>query len=280
VDRAKLLSLTFSSARPILVEAALRYLKGLLGERSPGAGLEEDEEVVALAQQIANTIPALGRRLAIALSKGITEGEAWQLSQALGMRVRREGEGYSVHVVDFLKAKPPEKVYKLIYNPPRAGWVSLDGKRFRRVVEGAFVKAMLAKPPFPVERGRLTALLPKAKRVSVKVERHPPCIERIMAELKAGVNLSHYARWLLAVYLYNVGLSKDEIVDLYRSLPDFKEKVTRYHVEYIFKKGYSVPSCDKIKGYGLCVKNCGVSHPLELVKGHGRKGKGVGKGKA
>jgi len=277
VDRAKLLSLSFSEARPILVEEALRYLQRAV---KGGRSVEEREEVVALAQQIANALPALGRRLAIALSKGIGEKEAWVLSKALGLRVGREGERYRMHVVDFLKAKPPEKAYHLIYNPPRKGWVELDERRFRRVVEGAFVKAMLAKPPFPVERAKLLPLLPKVKRVSVKVNKHPPCIEKILAELKAGVNLSHYARWLLAVYLYNIGLSKEEIVELYRSLPDFKEKVTRYHVEYIFKKGYSVPSCDKIKGYGLCVKNCGVSHPLELVKGHGRKGKGVGKGKA
>lgn len=273
MDKVAILRIEHSQPRPIEVEEAIGYIKrALRGE------LEEKAEVIALAQQIANSLPALGRRLAIALSKTITEEEAESLAKALGLRFLKDEEGYRLHVVDYLKAKPPEKAYKLFYNPPERGWVLLERKRFRRVVEGAFFKALIGKKPIDAGREQLLPLLPKERKVTVKVKEHPPCIEKILAELKAGINLSHYARWVLAVYLYNIGMDKEEIIELYKSLPDFKEKVTRYHVEYIFKKGYSMPSCEKIKGYGLCVKDCGVKNPMELVRGHGGKRKGMDKG--
>jgi len=101
--------------------------------------------------------------------------------------------------------------------------------------------------------------------------RMPPCIERLIKELQHGENLSHFARFTLATFLIHAGWTTiDQIVDLFRNAPDFDEKVTRYQVEHLAgKRGgkkYDPPSCARIRQEGLCVADCGVRHPLELLR--------------
>jgi DNA primase large subunit len=70
------------------------------------------------------------------------------------------------------------------------------------------------------------------------------------------------------------GKSIDEIVDIFKKLPDFKESVTRYQLEHLSgKKGsskkYFVPSCEKIKLENLCYEKevCkGIVNPIQLLK--------------
>jgi len=100
-------------------------------------------------------------------------------------------------------------------------------------------------------------------------EAFPPCISAIYAALKRGENLSHHQRFVLAAFLGSIGVDKEEIVDLFRSLPDFKEKITRYQVEHILGergagKKYLPYSCEKMKVLGLCVADCGVKNPLQF----------------
>ena len=66
----------------------------------------------------------------------------------------------------------------------------------------------------------------------------------------------------------------EEMLELFKRLPDFDEKITRYQLEHLAgKKGgskrYYVPSCEKIKLENLCyeTKICqGISNPIQLVK--------------
>jgi len=107
--------------------------------------------------------------------------------------------------------------------------------------------------------------------------RMPPCIERLIEELRRGENLSHFARFTLATFLIHAGWTVDQIVDLFRNAPDFDEKVTRYQVEHLAgKRGggkkYDPPSCARIQQEGLCVADCGVRHPLELLRRRPRQG--------
>jgi len=81
----------------------------------------------------------------------------------------------------------------------------------------------------------------------------PPCIRRILAELKQTGSLGHWARFTLATYLKWVGYDKEKIIDLFRRYAtDFNERITRYQLDHIFgeaggRKDYLCPSCRSLK---------------------------------
>lgn len=83
--------------------------------------------------------------------------------------------------------------------------------------------------------------------------------------------MPHFVRFAPATFLIHAGWSVDQIVDLFRNAPDFDEKTTRYQVEHIAGrrgggKRYDPPSCRRMRQEGLCVADCGVGHPLELLR--------------
>ena len=92
----------------------------------------------------------------------------------------------------------------------------------------------------------------------------PPCIKRIKERADRGDNLSHEERLILLFWwMNNVTQDVDELVDLFRRVPDFDEKKTRYYVEHALKKGYKPFSCDKIKALELCPAEEGEKCPYE-----------------
>ncbi|HYP42449.1 MAG TPA: hypothetical protein VEQ18_00340 [Candidatus Nitrosocosmicus sp.] len=108
----------------------------------------------------------------------------------------------------------------------------------------------------------------------------PPCIEHLYRVLDAGENLPHSARLLLATFLLFSGKSIDEIVEIFRKLPDFNERITRYQLEHLSgktgsSKRYFVPSCEKIKMENLCHETnvCyGIIIPVQLLSKRRRGG--------
>jgi DNA primase large subunit len=101
----------------------------------------------------------------------------------------------------------------------------------------------------------------------------PPCIEHLYRVLDAGENLPHSARLLLATFLLFSGKSIEETVVMFRKLPDFNERITRYQLEHLSgktgsSKKYFVPSCEKIKMENLCYETnvCkGIINPVQLL---------------
>jgi DNA primase large subunit len=95
----------------------------------------------------------------------------------------------------------------------------------------------------------------------------PPCIAAILSNLRDGVNVPHTARFAVTAFLLNIGLTEDEIIEIYKNAPDFDEERTRYQVEHIAgNKGnvrYTAPSCDTMRTYGNCIK------PLQGLRGRG-----------
>ncbi len=105
-----------------------------------------------------------------------------------------------------------------------------------------------------------------------KVEKaFPPCVGRLRELLSRGEHLSHHQRFALATFMLSVGYSVDEVVDAFRTSPDFDEKVARYQVEHLAgqrgsRRRYLVYSCAKMKSLGLCVAECGTGSPLQYYK--------------
>lgn len=102
--------------------------------------------------------------------------------------------------------------------------------------------------------------------VKPKAGELPPCFEKLYTDLLSGNRLSHIANYHLAVFLFNVGYSFEEVLELYKNLPNFDEKIASYQIKNIFVKKYSVANCETLKSNGLCVSDCKVKHPLQLLK--------------
>ncbi len=93
-----------------------------------------------------------------------------------------------------------------------------------------------------------------------------PCIEQIINELRNGEKVSHIKRWVMAVFLVNRGWDTDRIVNIFANQPNFNERVTKYQIQHIKSKKYSMPSCATLKTQGVCIRNCKIKNPLQYRK--------------
>jgi DNA primase large subunit len=102
----------------------------------------------------------------------------------------------------------------------------------------------------------------------------PPCMRILINDLKSGKKLSHMGRFALVTYLHSINWSVEDVINLFKSLPDFREDITRYQVEHIFglrggRKVYSVPSCLTMKAASLCFPESpgcdNIKHPLQYL---------------
>ncbi len=182
----------------------------------------------------------------------------------------REGKIY-VHLPVFLRFTPRSPHYYLINRTIAGGLVQINSSEKKRMIEEAVRKhnervPLVRNPPERIASAarKIIEGLPKRKIASTaKLEdSHPPCIAELIDAVKRHQNLPHQARFYLAVYLIGIGLSNEQIIQFYSNFPDFSEKITKYQVEHARKRGYTVPSCATVVGYGLCRANCGINNPL------------------
>ncbi|VVC02627.1 DNA primase large subunit PriL [Candidatus Burarchaeum australiense] len=198
----------------------------------------------------------------------------------IGIRGEKENEGYVMPVVDYLLYAPGAKDYKLINKPLRSGAVLLTKREFTRVLEEAVRLGIERALPFSVPEapGLLTRaadeIRQEGKGLEPKYEAKfeggdfPPCIASLVERLKMGENLNHTARWALAVFMLNAGVSVDAIVNLYSFAPDFDERITRYQVEHAKARGYKMPTCSWMRSQGIgCEPPCRLSTPLRYKGG-------------
>jgi DNA primase large subunit len=103
----------------------------------------------------------------------------------------------------------------------------------------------------------------------------PPCIETLYQAFTSGRHLSHIGRFTLTSFLVNVGMPSEKVIELFKNVSDFNERMTRYQVEHIAgEKGsrtrYIPPKCDTLKTHGVCVAPdtlCQrVHHPLSYYR--------------
>ncbi|NPA22623.1 MAG: hypothetical protein GXN92_03560 [Candidatus Micrarchaeota archaeon] len=153
--------------------------------------------------------------------------------------------------------------FPLYYRDVRKGWVRIDRDKDGLEVLKKQITQKIASIPREEINKRFKDWRTQAEVRLLKVSSHPPCIEALLKKAKEGKNMGHYERLALALYLVNIRLPEDDIVEIFKSLPNFKEKTTRYHIQYVKEKGYSMFSCDKMKELKLCVAECGIKHPME-----------------
>ncbi|NHI93495.1 MAG: hypothetical protein EAX96_13490 [Candidatus Lokiarchaeota archaeon] len=83
----------------------------------------------------------------------------------------------------------------------------------------------------------------------------PSCINNAYVQLLEGKNLDHQERLIFEFFCLNIGMSKEELMNLFAHSPDFREDITKYMVSHAEHKGYISYSCKKIKAFGLCKIN-------------------------
>ena len=204
----------------------------------------------------------------------------------LAIDVTEDGRLFKVKAADYLMRSSHfhEQEWKMINRPVSKGQVYLDADETVRLVRSELavlitsrVHAMSLPPALPLaikEKAEelRTALAPRYEYRAHAVTEYPPCIKHALEVMGRSENLPHSARLMLATYMLAIGKSNDEIVEMFKSAPDYNERITRYQVEHLAgTKGsrtkYSVPSCDKLRTENLCfaTSDCaGIINPVQF----------------
>ncbi|MCS7102625.1 MAG: hypothetical protein NZ992_01930 [Candidatus Korarchaeum sp.] len=153
--------------------------------------------------------------------------------------------------------------WRLVNRVVAKGYVLVDRYELERIIAEHVRESVLRAPkvelPPPLvgiaeEASKLLAeRTPRGAEVKGEL---PPCISELLERVREGDNLTHQSRFALVAHLLERGWKEDQIVELFRSLPDFKERVTAYQVSHIAKRKYKPPSCDTMRDWGLCNTEC------------------------
>jgi DNA primase large subunit len=223
---------------------------------------------------------------------------AYMASDVLGMKVELGRPPYEFRLSfdDYLR-------YSVGLNEPRwrlvnrilvGGYVLITRPEMMTLIKNG-LEAMIARrleemgkvdvPDFlkpHVERLRKLLEQIQWRRASVPAklgpDAWPPCMQALRNRLLAGEPVSHFGNFAAAAFMLRIGMSVDEVVEMYSQRGDFDPRIARYQVEHIAgMKGsrtkYSAPRCSTMQTHGLCIENgrlCGgVRTPMEYYR---RKG--------
>lgn len=176
--------------------------------------------------------------------------------------------GFMIGFTSYLSFAPiTEPSWKLVNRWLYMGMVYLKDTEIAHIFREAAarrVEGIIASMPRPSVEGAMQGLVeealrhrPRPRAVSRPGE-VPPCVKHQLEMLRNGQNAPHMGRFLVAAYFLHAGLSEDEIVEFFRTAPDFNERITRYQIRQIARKGsegYMVPGCSKLATLGLCYRD-------------------------
>lgn len=205
-----------------------------------------------------------------------TDENILSLAKDLGIHSFSGEKKPMVGIPDFLLFAPKDAHYKLSSREVSNGKVSISEHERIRLVEEAVKKyvekipeSQSVPPQIKKAADKLFALLPKIEpqKISFKEGENPPCIEALLEMMKKHENVGHTGRWLLAVYLINRGMSTQDMLKIFSNAPDYSERIATYQIEHARKRGYKMPNCSSVAGYGYCVANCMITNPLNWKPG-------------
>ncbi|MBM3291641.1 DNA primase regulatory subunit PriL, partial [Candidatus Bathyarchaeota archaeon] len=186
-----------------------------------------------------------------------------------------------------------EDKWKLVNRVLKNGYVLLQQNEVARLIQGEvemLIKERVSiRPKFdlpePIKQklDEITKVFEENRRkigaedlpTEVIREAFPPCIRYCMEGLLSGRRASHMERFALTSFLINIGMPTESIVDLYVSVTDFDESLTRYQIEHIAglkgnKTRYTPPLCDTLRTHGICRNKDNIceriKHPLSYYR--------------
>ncbi|MFW5938610.1 MAG: DNA primase regulatory subunit PriL [Halanaeroarchaeum sp.] len=208
----------------------------------------------------------------------------------LSVAVRKTEDGYRMAVGPYLKyaASLRGEDWRLTARTLSDGTVAVDASELDEILRQAIEERVAADLPLSVPEVIATELEREVETVeetleeldftrdidTVVPELFPPCMQHLLDGIQRGDHLAHHSRFAITSFLTNIGLSTDEIVDLYQVNPGFGREMTEYQTEHIRGETspteYTAPSCATMKAYGDCVNPddlCdAISHPLSYYE--------------
>jgi len=222
------------------------------------------------------------------LLKTQTAGFLREFGTDFGVSTVMEEAHFRIHFTDYIRLASSMKdlKWKLVNRKLDHGNVRIIKEEFARLLQEAVRERIQASLPVDVPPGiceSCETYLVEIKEVlesrknefgagdfeAVETELFPPCITHAISNGRAGVNLAHSMRFAMTSFLLTVGMSVDDIINLFNVSPDFDMEKTRYQIEHIAGSSgttYKPPSCSTMKTYGNCYGEDGlckrISHPL------------------
>lgn len=286
----------------IIQESVTEIAGAIRGElRREQRETAEEAELQLLAYPLTRILlscinkPHLTHRYAVAEAKAAsinlkkeTDTCIKRIAEALGMHLEMDEDRFFIRLPDYVQVSHGirELKWKLVNQRMHRGRITLKKKQVIRLLEEKIKKRVLHNMPLEVSpeicrylqhyTQEINTLLSTTQHQAstintegVNKSHFPPCITHILKNLQAGVNLSHSARFALTSFLLSIGMSTDEITELFNVSPDFDVEKTRYQIQHIAGAGgttYTPPSCATMNSFGNCIgkdRLCGnISHPL------------------
>jgi len=203
------------------------------------------------------------------------------------------GADYRVRVPAYLEYAAGEwdDAWRLVNRELDAGEVPLTADELRLLLRQAVRRRVEADLPFEVPPAVGDHLETQTETIrewladldltrdidTVVPELFPPCMKALLDDVQKGEHLEHHSRFAIASFLTTIGMTTDEIVDLFEVNPGFGEEATRYQVDHIrgdtSPTEYSPPACATMQSYGDCVNKDDIcedvideSHPLNYYE--------------
>ncbi len=204
----------------------------------------------------------------------IAQNFEWKLALNNDQKIPYE---FALDFTDYLRNTTHlrEKKWKLVNRTLTNGKVYLTGnetarllaEEVRRYVEKRTEAKDLPKfPPKILETAERIKKLSIEKIGKTEMEgfpkvitqtAFPPCIQALYQAFSSGRHLSHIGRFTLTSFLINIGMPSEKVIELFKNISDFNERMTRYQVEHIAgergsRTHYTTPKCDTLKTHGVC----------------------------
>ncbi|MBX8641533.1 MAG: DNA primase large subunit PriL [Thermoplasmata archaeon] len=274
----------------VRVRGKERVLSSLREMKIPEALLSSEEQCnqeilsFAVSRMICSVIGDRFLVNRVAVTEGKRAGELigrnnsvlFRLAKEFGIVVgeTRDDGVYTIHFTSFLKlsSKMRSPEWKLLYQKLHRGYVAVDRQRLVRLIEQAVTDRLSERLPAYTDEIR-SALDAEIREVVIALNqmkeefqknnlgeiderRYPPCMRAILNQIRTSQNVPQMGRFAIVTFLHAIGMTAEQIFDLFSSVPDFRADVTRYQIEHITGRisstEYSVPECSTMKSYGIC----------------------------
>ncbi len=268
--------------------------------------VEQEEELFSypIARMLVSSVGDnyLVKRYVLAESEKITDDisredddKILKIASRLGFDADKDGSHFTLHFSDYLESTERLKSpgWKLVNQDLREGLVYLEKDKFIRTIKEKVSEIISDGLPAPTSDLILENFASELEEIEeslesiktdieevdmgeVETELFPPCIKKLLAGQKSGENLSHEGRFALTAYLKKVGLSEEEIVEIFKEAPDFDIDLASYQIQHIIGEisgtEYTPPGCGTMKTNGICFdpdslcEQEWMNHPLSYYR--------------
>lgn len=279
----------------VMERAVQRVVSALQGKMWKPVYLHPSDELIDLGSYAAarmmlsflrnrfliNKFAVAEAKRASALMRSDSVENLKKLGEELGIAPREFEGRLTLPAAAYVSFCPRSVDYRLIFRNVKGGHVEVTPHEVIRLMEEAVKMRLespkpLQSPPGPIREysKRLMALVPREAVMKMSFEEgdNPPCIERLLEQVREHQNLNHQARLALAIYLLAKNVSVEKVQAIFSNLPDYEERTTKYQLDHMMKRGYSMPSCATMLSYGLCVADCRIGSPLRWKNWKKKKG--------